>query len=144
MKGSAMTHLAPVAVLLMLATPAAAQSTEAPGLLERLLGGFMDQMIEDAAPHLENLERDMGLLAESMRPTMERAAALIDDVGNYQSPERLPNGDILIRRKPGAPPPPALPDIATPEAPAVPGDLFTPLPPGTETLPLPPGTRIEL
>jgi hypothetical protein len=38
----------------------------------------------------------------------ESLLALMDDIGNYQPPERLPNGDILIRRKPDRPlPPPA-------------------------------------
>ena len=35
--------------------------------------------------------------------------AVIDDIGNYDMPEFLPNGDIIIRRSPDAPPftPPA-------------------------------------
>ena len=35
-----------------------------------------------------------------------RYPALMDDAKNYQAPERLENGDILIRRRADAPPPP--------------------------------------
>ena len=43
-------------------------------------------------------------------PTIEGLGALIetldrvDSLENYEKPEILPNGDIVIRRKPGAPP----------------------------------------
>ena len=49
---------------------------------------------------------------EEYRPAMEELSRLMDDIGNYEMPpERLPNGDILIRRKADAPPPPPLGDL---------------------------------
>ena len=35
-------------------------------------------------------------------------AVLVDDLANYAMPQRLENGDVLIRRKADAPPPPPL------------------------------------
>ncbi|MFB2593843.1 hypothetical protein ACEYYB_03250 [Paracoccus sp. p4-l81] len=112
--------------LLLAAQPAGAEPVqpEPPGLIDRLIGGLFDQMLSDAAPHLDNITRDMGLLADAMAPTFDRLGVLIDDIGNYQAPERLANGDILIRRKPGAPPAPELPDL--PPAPEGPADPLAP------------------
>jgi hypothetical protein len=56
-----------------------------------------------------------GMLKE-MGPQMDQILQLQDlarkigDPSNYQMPEVLPNGDILIRRKPGAPPRADLPE----------------------------------
>lgn len=124
--------LAP-ALMLSLAAPVAAQTVapqaEQPSLLDQLIGGLMYQMFEQAAPHLDNLERDLGMLAESMKPTFENIGALIDDIQNYEAPERLPNGDVIIRRKAGAPPPPPLPDLPQNSNPADPDGVLTPFTP---------------
>lgn len=93
--------------------PGAARPYELPGedgggLLEGLLNDFVTR----AQPHLEGLARDMGGLMEEYRPVFEELSKVMDDIGNYQMPpERLPNGDILIRRKADAPPPPPLEDL---------------------------------
>jgi hypothetical protein len=47
-----------------------------------------------------------------MKPMADQLFRLIDDIGNYEAPVVLENGDILIKRKPAAPaplpaPPPA-------------------------------------
>lgn len=79
-----------------------------PGLLD----GFLNDFISRAQPHLEGLARDMGGLMQEYGPALEELSRLIDDIGNYElPPERLPNGDILIRRKADAPPPPPLDDV---------------------------------
>lgn len=137
-----MSRFAPAAALaLFLAGPALAQDTpfqmpradtpppgtdrpyELPdedggGLLEGLLNDFVTR----AQPHLEGLARDIGGLMEDYRPVFEEMSQLVDDIGNYEMPpERLPNGDILIRRKADAPPPPPLENLRPPgegEAPA--------------------------
>lgn len=102
-----------LALAAALAQPAAAE--EAPGWIEQIITGLIGQVLKDAAPALEDLERDFGALAQSLEPTMRNMADLVDDIGNYAPPERLENGDILIRRRAGAPPPPPLPDLALPE-----------------------------
>ncbi len=45
----------------------------------------------------------MGRALNEMRPMAEQLLKLIDDIGNYEAPVVLENGDILIRRK--LPPP---------------------------------------
>ncbi|WP_434288085.1 AAA+ family ATPase [Celeribacter sp. SCSIO 80788] len=48
-------------------------------------------------------------LFEEMGPALEDLEGFVDDLGAYEAPEILPNGDILIRRKPerGVPEPDA-------------------------------------
>ena len=70
------------------------------------LENFMQNMLNEAAPHLDKLSRDLGDIGNSLRPVLGDIGKLMDDVKNYQAPERLENGDILIRRRADAPPPP--------------------------------------
>ena len=75
--------------------------------IEDLMGG----MLERFRPHLEGLASEMGRTMNEFQPTLNTLGSVVDDIANYTAPERLPNGDILIRRKPGAPPAPALDDL---------------------------------
>ena len=102
------------------ALPATAQMTDppqeqpdpAPGrdLMEEgaklLFRGLMSQ----AAPALRDLQDladDVGpamkMLREEMGPALAEIMANIDDISNYMPPKILPNGDIIIPRKPDAP-----------------------------------------
>ena len=47
----------------------------------------------------------MRQLADQMHPMAERLKDMVDDLDRYEAPEFLPNGDIIIRRKPDAPKP---------------------------------------
>lgn len=71
---------------------------------------FMRNLLDQAAPHLDRLSRDLGDTLGSVTPVFRDIGKLMDDVSNYQAPERLENGDILIRRRADAPPPPELGD----------------------------------
>jgi hypothetical protein len=120
--------------LICLALPAAAQDQPAPlpappvvlpdpldeglSLLEQGARSLLRGLAEDIGPGLDEMRRsldamkpaldDMGAALSGLRPMAESLLALMDDIRNYQPPERLPNGDILIRRKPDLPlPPPA-------------------------------------
>jgi hypothetical protein len=104
---------APLVALALIAGPAAAQdSAEEEGLslmqegAEMLLRG----LIEEMGPALEDLQG----LADEMAPaiegmTAEMAAAFaalladLDSLSNYEMPQMMPNGDIIIRRRPDAP-----------------------------------------
>lgn len=128
------------------AAPALAQqgyepplADEAPGpddnglsLIERGIGILMQNFWDDVGPDLNRLGEDMSQALSRMSPVLEDLSALVDDLGNYQPPQRLENGDIVIRRKPGAPPPPpigdGLRDFSAPrEAPApLPLDPYAP------------------
>ncbi|MDT1063807.1 hypothetical protein RM190_18235 [Paracoccus sp. CPCC 101403] len=102
--------------------PVAAQSTFEPppadenhqgdveSQIEDGLNGFMDKLLDKVQPHLDQLGRDLNDTVNSFGPVFDELGDLMDDVGNYQTPERLENGDILIRRRADAPPPPPIGD----------------------------------
>lgn len=58
----------------------------------------------------EKLEEAFRGLMESMKPALAEIEALmgvldrVDSLEHYETPEILPNGDIILRRKPDAPP----------------------------------------
>lgn len=69
-----------------------------------ILENLMDEMrpmIDEVRPFYE----------EEMLPFLRSLGDVIDDLTNYALPERLPNGDIIIRRLPDAPP---LEDVTEP------------------------------
>ncbi|RCW88726.1 hypothetical protein [Paracoccus lutimaris] len=148
----------PVVVIAQQWTPPGADQDPAPesdsggSIFERGMESFMQNMLKEAEPHLDRLGRDLGDTVNSLRPVLGDIGALMDDVKNYQAPERLENGDILIRRRADAPPPPpvgnALRDMLRP---APEDDPSLPPPDGAAPRvpdqPLPeaePGTEIEL
>ncbi len=116
-----------LALTLVLSGPALAQTApqseeveEGFSLMEEgaklLLKGLMSEM----EPTLDEMGKALSEMEPALRdlqPKMLELLALVDDLTNYDPPERLENGDILIRRKPDAPAPPPLPDSAPPPAP---------------------------
>lgn len=81
-------------VALALATPAAAQNADcAPGQIGcGSLGGILGDLMRQVDPWLSDL------------------AEMLGDLSGWHTPEVLPNGDILIRRRQPAVPPPVQPD----------------------------------
>lgn len=61
------------------------------GLIDRMLRGFFDDM----DPHLREMERSL----EAAEPELRRFLGQLRDMVEYEAPEILPNGDILIRRR---------------------------------------------
>ena len=109
-----MKQIVLAACLALAAAPAAAQSTPPPegrDLMEEgaklLLRGLLNEA-EPAIRELQDLANNVGpamqMLREEMGPALAEIMSNIDDIGNYQPPEILPNGDIVIRRDPAAPP----------------------------------------
>lgn len=85
-------------------------------LMERGARMFLDGMRREMSPALQDLRdmmADMGPamqeFVQRMGPAMAELLGRIDDLSVYEAPELLPNGDIIIRRKPdaGPLPPPA-------------------------------------
>jgi len=104
-----MKQIAPIALALsMMAAPAAAEDEKS--LMEQgaelFFRGLMSEM-EPTIDELRDLAQDFGptmqQFAEDMGPALADLLDVIDNIGHYQSPEILPNGDIIIRRKPDAP-----------------------------------------
>ena len=130
-----MKHLA--LILLCFGTPLTAQDAPADGtadesvdqgfsLMEEgaklLLKGLMSEM-EPALDEMGKALSGVEPALKELQPKLLELLALVDDLTNYQAPERLQNGDILIRRKPGAPHPPALPVPDSLPEPTSPTDL---------------------
>ena len=91
---------------LALATPASAQDGDGSvgGGLDLLGEGsrmILDGLMEDMRPMLDEVRP---FLEEEVVPLLERMGDLVDDLSHYELPERLPNGDIIIRRSEDAPP----------------------------------------
>ena len=81
-----------VACLASPMTMARAEEPPSPGFDFRQLEKLLDQFIDDIEPAIEDAWEYL------------RAFEMIDDPRNYQAPEVLPNGDIILRRRPDAPP----------------------------------------
>jgi len=62
------------------------------------------------APIREQIEEAIRELMEQMKPALDRFLGTLEVLGEidslqyYEDPEVLPNGDIIIRRRPDAPP----------------------------------------
>ena len=93
----ALIVIALVASPMMEETPATPPATVGDGVslmqqgAEILLRGLMNNM--------EPALKDMGEAVAGMEPKLRELMAMIDDITKYHAPEKLKNGDILIRRK---------------------------------------------
>lgn len=81
-------------------------------------------LVEEAEPAIEGIAGigaellpTFRLIAQEMGPAFAEVFGQVDALSNYEPPVFLPNGDIVLRRRDGAPP------FTPPEAaPAEPGD----------------------
>ncbi|MBV1896944.1 MAG: hypothetical protein KUG70_10830 [Rhodobacteraceae bacterium] len=91
----------------LFSAPVLAEDKDAPGLMQRGAEMFLEGLRQEMSPALDNLQE----LAEQAGPSMMNFLAemgpafadLLDEVedwSRYSAPEILPNGDIIIRRKP--------------------------------------------
>ncbi len=97
-------------------TPALAQDNPVPSesegfdLMEEgarlLMRGLMDEM-EPTIDALRDSMQEMGPafaeFAQSVGPAFAELLEQVDDLSNYDAPQILPNGDIIMRRLPDAP-----------------------------------------
>ncbi len=95
-----------VALCLWIADPASAQDTrqaDPPSDLSQgfdLLGEGARLLFRGLMAEMEPALQEMGEQLKAMEPMLRSLAEMIGDIRNYDAPEKLPNGDILIRRKP--------------------------------------------
>lgn len=113
-----MKHLLiPFAFAAFTAGPVAADSDMKDGLslLEQGAQLFMRGLADEMEPALrefsENVEPAKRGLAQQMEPAMRELLGMIDNLDAYHLPEKLPNGDIIIRRKSPAEMPKSADDI---------------------------------
>lgn len=102
--------LLPVA-LVAFAFPAVAEEEEAPSLMQRGMELFLEGLMQEMEPAIDDLQGfademgpSMRQFGETMGPMVRDLIEKIDDITFYELPEVLPNGDIIIRRKPDAEP----------------------------------------
>jgi hypothetical protein len=102
------------AAALCLTAPALAQDAEAEpdapenerSLMEEGARMFLEGILREMEPALRDLEGMAGEIepalrdfAQEMGPAFAELLGKVDDLSNYEMPEMLPNGDIIIRRK---------------------------------------------
>ena len=115
-------------LMLVCAAPVMAQDSEdAPGLMERGAQMFLEGLLKEVEPRLDDLQGFADQVGPAMRgffeemgPALGDLMSKVEDWSVYEPPEILPNGDIIIRRKPQTPE--ADPEIGQ-EAPTDPIDL---------------------
>lgn len=90
------------------AAPDPAPQADPQSLIEQGATLLFRGILSELAPEIEGLTGDMDDAMAALGPALGDLSRLVDDIGNYELPERLENGDILIRRKADAPPPPPL------------------------------------
>lgn len=98
--------------ILLAATPVAAQDNtdRGLGLMERGAQLFLEGILKEMEPALNDLAdlaEDFGpamrQFAQEMGPKLRGILEEVEDWSVYLPPAMLPNGDIIIRRKPDAP-----------------------------------------
>jgi hypothetical protein len=62
---------------------------------------ILEGLLDDMRPMLEQVQP---FFEQEIMPMLERMGEIVDDLSYYELPERLPNGDIIMRRSPDAPP----------------------------------------
>lgn len=98
-----------VLALCLLAAPAFAEDVptvpkaedEGFSLMEEGMKLVMRGMMAEMEPALDQMDEAFSKLEPSLQelgPKLMSLMSMIDDVGNYDFPVMLPNGDILIRR----------------------------------------------
>ena len=108
------------AVCTALALPAQAQDDSGKSLMERGAELFLEGLRQEMEPTIEDLRGfadQFGPALQSfmreMGPALADLAAQVQDWSAYEAPEMLPNGDIIIRKKPKDQPEEVVPEEET-------------------------------
>lgn len=158
--GGAVAQTAPFQMPMADDPPTAAPQTTPPGTapaappattppigddpIQRGIEGIMQDLLTRAQPHLEGLAGELQGAWSDYGPAFGQLTGLMDDIANYQAPERLSNGDILIRRKPDAPPPPPVDQLNALVPDRAPDAAPVPAPPPVPAIPPASGPQIDL
>ena len=119
--------IAPIVALCLISPPVLAEESEGKSLMERGAELFFEGLRQEMSPTLDSLRSfadDVGPSMHSflveMGPALAEIARDIQDWAAYHPPEMLPNGDIIIRKKPKSGEPETQEE---PQAPAGPTDI---------------------
>lgn len=111
MRGTMKQILASALIATFAVSPAFAE--EEKSQIERGLELFLDGLREELSPNVEELREmarqfgpAMQSFIEEMGPAFAEMMGEVRDWSRYDMPEMLPNGDIIIRRKPDPEPAP--------------------------------------
>lgn len=95
------------AIMTAPALPALAQEDEGQSLMEKGVELFFEGLLQEMEPTLgellglaDELGPAMQSFLQEMGPALAELAAKVEDWSAYEAPEILPNGDIIIRKKP--------------------------------------------
>lgn len=97
----------PLILCLALAAPLRAETTDIPqedgfNLMEEGAKLFLRGVLSQMEPALDEMGRALDQVEPSLRalePKLRELLALVGDLQNYHAPEKLENGDIIMRRK---------------------------------------------
>ncbi len=100
-----------ICVLFALAPLPVAAEEDDKSLMEQGAELFFEGLRQEMEPSLNTL-RELALqfgpamqsFVDNMGPALAELMAQVDDWSAYEAPEILPNGDIIIRKKPTPPP----------------------------------------
>ena len=89
-----------ILALLLLPAPVMAQTPPSDAdkglsLMQQGAELLFNHMLGQVEPSLQ----DMAKTLQEAQPKLMEILAMIDDLANYHAPEKLPNGDIILRRK---------------------------------------------
>ena len=103
-------YIAPVALVVLCASPLAAETPVQPApeddegfsLMEEGAKLFLRGIMSEMEPALDEMGKALDEVRpglEALQPKLREFMALVGDLKNYHAPEKLPNGDIIMRRK---------------------------------------------
>ena len=93
---------------------------DSPSMMKRGAQMFMEGLLQEMAPAVDGLSElgeklgpALRSFTDEMGPAFADLLNQVEDWSVYEAPEKLPNGDIIIRRKP-EPAPETTPEDAPP------------------------------
>ncbi len=60
---------------------------------------LLEQFFQKAEPAMKDMQEGLAQLMQDYGPILRDLAEMAGDLHNYHAPEKLPNGDIILRRK---------------------------------------------
>jgi hypothetical protein len=98
------------ALIVLCASPLAAETPVQPSpsddegfsLMEEGAKLFLRGIMSEMEPALDEMGKALDEVKpglEALQPKLRELMALVGDLQNYHAPEKLPNGDIIMRRK---------------------------------------------